>query len=232
MTTLNEKKLHSRLILTAVLTYLVTGLNAQRLTIYQYQDLTTDLTNRYLIALSTEDAWSPFVRKLEDLTKDMEEDLKAGSGLTFNDMNMLRHLKANLRKMNDFGYGVAVGSYFKTFNGRMFREIREVFPEITMELLTTNSCVSFYRIKFYSFVAVVARHNERGVEKEINYWDQSSKCGSVAFGGTITIYPGIYRTFWQNYKCPAYNGYGIYIKGCKFESTWDTTFEPVKSFVE
>ena len=203
---------------------------AQKYNLQEYEDLTDRLLNDYYDALTNEDNWRPYVNKLDDLNNDMEEDLKGDSGLSFDDMNQVRKLKAVLRKMRDFGYGVAVGSSFKTFNGRMLREIREVFPEITMRLITENSCVSFYQVTILNYVVVVARHNERGVEKKINYWDKSGKCGSIAFGGTISLYPGVYRTIWQNIKCPSYDGSQIFIKSCTFERPWDTFIEPVESF--
>jgi hypothetical protein len=203
---------------------------AQKHDLYEYERLTQSLIIKYYGAISTEDLWRPYVNELDDLTEDMEDDLKSGSGLGFNEMNELRKLKATLRKMKDFGYGVAVGSSFKLFNGRMLREIKDVFPTIKAELVAENSCISFYRISFFNYICVVARHNERGSVKEINWWDKSGKCGSLSFGGTFTVQPGVYFTFWRNIKCPSYSGSGIYIKSCKFERNWDAAYEPVKSF--
>lgn len=203
---------------------------AQKHDLYEYERLTLSFINNYYDAISTEDLWRTYVNELDDLTEEMEEDLKSGSGLGFNEMNELRKLKATLRKMKEFGYGIAVGSSLKMFNGRMLREIKEVFPKIITELVTENSCISFYRITFFNYICIVARHNERGSVKEINWWDKSGKCGSLSFGGTFTVQPGVYFTCWRNIKCPKYNGSGIYIKSCKFNRNWDTEFELVKSF--
>jgi hypothetical protein len=205
---------------------------AQKHDLYEYERLTRSFINNYYDAISTEDLWRAYVNELDDLTEEMEEDLKSGSGLGFNEMNELRKLKATLRKMKDFGYGVAAGSSFKIFNGLMLREIKDVFPEIKAELVTENNCISFYRIHFLDYICLVARHNEKGSVKEINWWDKSGKCRSLSFGGTFTVQPGVYFTFWRNIKCPSYRGSGIYIKSCKFARNWDTEYEPVKSFVE
>jgi hypothetical protein len=186
-----------------ILFLIITNNNyAQKHGLYEYERLTKSLLNKYYDAISTEDLWRPYVNELNDIIEDMENDLKSGSGLDFNEMNELRKLKAALRKMKDFGYGVAAGSNIKMFNGRMVREIKEVFPNIITELVTENSCISFYRITFFNYVCIVARHNERGTVKEINWRDNSGKCGSISFEGTFTVQPGVYFTFWKNAKCP------------------------------
>jgi hypothetical protein len=80
------------------------------------------------------------------------------------------------------------------------------------------------------YTIIVARHNEKGVMREVSWWDNAKRCKTL--GGSFTLYPGVYKQFWNNSACLSYNGSGIVIKSCEFKMSWDSTYDPVKGFVE
>lgn len=203
---------------------------AQKHSISYYTHESQVITDRFYQTLPHKDLWRPYENEVESIIDDMDEDLKSGSGLSFDDMNLVRHYNKILRTILDFGDGVANGGYNKMFNGRMLNDIQKLFPAIKVEKFNNNSCTIIYKITFFDYTVLVARHNERGVLKKIYWWD--SKNGCVILGGNFNLNAGVYRQFWNNSECQSYNGSGINIKNCEFVMAFDDNRSSVKSFTD
>ena len=203
---------------------------AQKHTISYYENESQAIADRFYQTLPHKDLWRPYENEVEYLIEDMDTDLKSGSGLSFDDMNLVRHYKKILKTILDFGDGVADGGYNKMFNGKMLNDIREIFPAIKFENYEGNSCVIIYKITFLDYTVMVARHNERGILKKIYWWD--SKNGCVTLGGNFNLNAGVYRQFWNNSECQSYKGSGIFIKNCEFVMAFDDNHSSVKSFID
>lgn len=73
------------------------NLTAQNHSFSSYKDKTNTLVSNYQNALIQKALWRPFENKVEDLIKDMDDDLTQGSGLSFDEMNSVRNYKSLLQ---------------------------------------------------------------------------------------------------------------------------------------
>jgi hypothetical protein len=193
-----------------------------------YSEKTNMMMEGFLNALVYESIWGTYESRIGDLLKEMEVDLSSGSGLSFEEMNEVRVYQSILNRIKDFGNGIATGGFWKIFNGRMLKRIKEVFPEITIESLKSSPCISIFRIRYMKYVVLAARHNDKGVMREIKWWDNSKGCKTL--GGSFTVYPGVFRTFWHNNTCPENTGSNVVITSCSFKMQWGEFGEPIESF--
>lgn len=193
-----------------------------------YENKTETFKNQFYSNLLEEDSWRPFERSINELIDEIDQNLQKGSGYKFDEMNKLRLQRSILKTIADFGDGIASGGYIEMFDGVTLKEIKKIYPEIQSKVIISDTCITLYRITFKQYIVLVARHNDKGLLKQLEWWDNAEKCKSI--GGSTNVVAGIYRPFWNNSKCLEYSGYGVVMTSCKTIMAFDNRYSPIKTF--
>ncbi len=118
------------------------------------------------------------------------------------------------------------------FNGRMLRQIRTIFPDITWQYQQTYLVdIKLYKLTFGTYVCYSARHDKKGQVLKITYSaSNTGKCASV--GGNFNVLGGVYKTFWDNSDCSSVTSPIIKVTQSEFVMTMNEAYYFVKPFEE
>jgi hypothetical protein len=205
---------------------------AQNNSFSYYLSESRQLVSQYYNAVSNKGEWEPYERKLNNLSKEMDDDLRNSSGYSYEEKNNLHGFRNGLRLLKEFGDGIRPDGYSKAFNGAMIKYIVVLFPEIKWENYKSYEAgASVYKLTFRDYVVFSARHNKRSTLMKITWHDSRISCKTI--GGNFNTLGGFYKTFWDNSACKSSaSSANIAITGFDYVSEMDEDYSPVKPFVE
>ena len=112
-----------------------------------------------------------FHRKLEDFTELLDNYLKAGSGLSFEEMNQVRVIRSNVNAMAEFAYLAGAERNCGWSEKKSLQIIQEIYPDISVSnvAMGDNACVSVIRVQLGSYVFYAGTHNKNKKVIQVHY---------------------------------------------------------------
>lgn len=136
--------------------------------------------------------------KLEELVEKMDEWLKAGSGLTFDDMTALRILRKKTKAMAEFTWLGQAERNCGWATTNILSRIQEVYPDISISQPSNlnGGCVTIYRVQLANYVFYVGTHRDNSHFKRVHYQVKFSELSSSE--GYCGIQPNRLTKFCDN----------------------------------
>ena len=197
-----------------------------------YDTESKQLYSDFYNAVSNKGEWKPYERKLDNLAKELDEDLRNSSGYTYEEKSNLLSCRGAIKLLKDVGDGISPDGYSKAINGLMVKLILLLYPEIKWENYKSYEAgVTIYKLTFRDYVVFSARHNKKSTLMKISWHDSRTSCNTI--GGNFNTLGGFYKTFWDNSACkPSGSSALIAVTGFDYVSDMEELYAPVKPWVE
>ena len=173
---------------------------SQNHSISEYESSLISISYNFKSNIKNEDYWQKENRTISSLIDDADEDLKSGSGLSFQEMNNLRVIKKYLSAFQVVGQCVNP-SNDSFFNRRSLRYVQEKVSGISFDYQFSKLNVDVYRLKIDNYIVFLFYYSNGGFSMRKIGWKLLNEMGCGSFMGNLTVLSGVYKQFWNNSKC-------------------------------
>ena len=204
-----------------------TDLFGQKNTISDYKSYLNSFSNSFASNVKDEDDWSQQAGRMSSVIEDAEEDLKAGSGLSFQEMNELRSIKKYLDAIYVVGQSINPDNK-SHFNKRSLRYLKEVVYGISFDYQFSELNVDVYRFQIDNYVVFLFYFGDGDLSSRTIGWKKLNEpnCGSIM--GKLSVPSGVYKQFWNNSACLNRSNFKFKV----MESTFLMSLNNMRSFYD
>ncbi len=173
---------------------------SQNHNIESYESSLNSISYSFKTNVKDKDDWEKEERIISSLIDDANEDLKSGSGLSFNEMNKLRVIKKYLSAFQVVGQSVNP-SNDSHFNRRSLRYVQEKVSGIEFAYEFSELNVDVYRLKIDNYIVFLFYYSNGGFSMRKVGWKKLNEMGCGSIMGNLTVLAGVYKQFWNNSEC-------------------------------
>ena len=166
----------------------------------EYESSLSSISYNFKSNIKNGDDWKKASRTISSLIEDANEDLKSGSGLSFQEMNNLRVIKKYLDAFQVVGQSVNPSNN-SHFNRRSLRYVQEKVSGVSFDYQFSELNVDVYRLKIDNYLVLLFYYSDGGHTGRKIGWKLLNEMGCGTFMGNLTVLSGVYKQFWNNSEC-------------------------------
>lgn len=122
-----------------------------------------------------------FHKTLEDFVPLLDSYLKAGSGLSFDEMNQVRVMRSHINAMAEFTWLGGAERNCGWSEKKSLQIIKEIYPDVLVEnvFIGENACITVISVQMGSYVFYAGTHDEKKKVKRVYYQVNFTKLHTV-----------------------------------------------------